>query len=98
MLSPEVYAQLHSLSPLKLVDAVVTPTLLMIGANDRRVPPDQGRTWYHALQSKVGGRKEKVGTEMMWFPGNGHALDSTVETEIVNFAAGIRWLERFTQF
>lgn len=97
-LSPEIFAKLHSLSPIKLVDAVKTPTLLMVGANDRRVPPDQGRAWYHGLKSTIGGRQEEVETEMLWFPGNGHALDSTVEAEVVNFSAGIRFIERFTKF
>lgn len=35
---------------------------------------------------------------MFQFEGNGHALDSTVESEIVGFESGLRWLERFTIF
>lgn len=66
--------------------------MLLMGGDDRRVPPDQGRAWYHALKGNG------VETEMLWFPGNGHALDSTVETEMVNFAAGLRFIARFTEF
>lgn len=32
------------------------------------------------------------------YPGNGHALDSDVETEVAGFASGLRWLGRFTVF
>ncbi len=82
---------LHEVSPMRLVKDVVTPTLLLVGADDRRVPPDQARAWYHAL--KAAGKAEG---KMLWFPKNGHPIAETVEAEVVSFEAGIRWLERFT--
>lgn len=77
-----------------MVENVKTPTLLLLGQNDRRVPNDQGRAWYHALKS----RKEEVDCEMLLFPLNGHALDSTVECELVGFESGLRWLSKYTSF
>lgn len=35
---------------------------------------------------------------MLVFPGNGHALDSTVECELIGFETGLRWLGKFTKF
>jgi len=37
-------------SALSLADKVVTPTLLLVGENDRRTPPDESIQFYHALQ------------------------------------------------
>lgn len=91
--SPQDYERLHSVSPLSSVHQVTLPTMLMIGKDDRRVPPDQGRTWYHALK---GNNKGEV--EMLAFDGNGHALDSTVECELVHFEAGLRFLDKYTSW
>lgn len=92
VVSPERYKQLHAVSPLSFVDQVRTPTMLMLGLADRRVPWDQGRIWYHALKGNG------VDAEMMTFPDNGHPLDGTVECEIVNFEAGLEFLARYTEF
>lgn len=67
---PSTYDYLHALSPMARADAVKVPTILLIGEGDRRVPPDQGRAWYHAL------KRNRAPVEMYTFPGNGHALDS----------------------
>lgn len=102
-LSPEDFSHLRDRSPLKDAASVTAPTLLMIGSDDRRVPPDQGRAWYHALKG-AGARsrgqdgKEGVDVEMLVFPGNGHQLSSTVETEVVQFEEGLRFLARHTVF
>lgn len=93
--NPEVtvedYKRLYDVSPMRLVNDVVTPTLLLVGAEDRRVPTDQARAWYHALRANG-----KAETAMLWFPGNGHPIIETVEAEVVTFEAGIQWLNRFT--
>ncbi|KAK4699149.1 acylaminoacyl-peptidase, partial [Phenoliferia sp. Uapishka_3] len=91
-LSPKTYEKLHALSPMTHVEKVTAPTMLLVGEGDRRVPPDQSRNYYHAL------KKNGTPVEMYTFPGNGHALDSTVETEVVGFALGLRFLERHTVF
>ncbi|GAA5863675.1 hypothetical protein JCM8547_003689 [Rhodosporidiobolus lusitaniae] len=98
-LDPSTFAKMHSLSPLRHAHAVTTPTLLLIGASDRRVPPDQGRAWFHALKNRdqEKGAKE-VEVEMLKFPGNGHPIAETVEAEWVAWESGVRWLARFTDF
>jgi acylaminoacyl-peptidase len=50
--SPEVYAKLFEKSPIYHVDKVKTPTLLMIGQVDLRVPPSQGVEFYKALLAR----------------------------------------------
>jgi hypothetical protein len=34
---------------------------------------------------------------MRWYAGEGHALDNKVETEVDNFAAGLRFLAKYTK-
>jgi acylaminoacyl-peptidase len=90
--------------------------MLQIGDGDRRVPPDQGRAWFHALKSNLArqqkrrqdaaaqGKEEEVTgkevgeVQMLVFPGNGHALSSTVEAEIVGFESGLSFLAKYTEF
>ncbi|GAA5892740.1 hypothetical protein JCM6882_000570 [Rhodosporidiobolus microsporus] len=95
-LTPETFTKMHSISPLRHAHQVKTPTLLLIGADDRRVPPDQGRAWFHALQKREEGNE--VDVEMLKFPGNGHPIAETVEAEWVAWEAGLRWLAKYTDF
>ncbi|KAG8839764.1 hypothetical protein FRB91_006812, partial [Serendipita sp. 411] len=76
LLLPENYSNLYSMSPIQYVDKVQTPVLLNIGDVDQRVPPSQGKEYYHLLKAR--GMGDKV--EMLWFPENGHPLDK-VEAE-----------------
>lgn len=93
ILSPETFSHLHDRSPLKHADQVKTPTLLCVGLGDRRVPPDQARTWYHALKSFG-----KAHVEMLAYPDNGHALDGTVEAQWLGFRGIMEFLVRYTEF
>jgi acylaminoacyl-peptidase len=56
-------------SPIFYIGRVKTPTLLCIGAKDRRVPCSQGIEYYHALQSRG------VPSKMLYFPEDVHAID-----------------------
>ncbi|GAA5985343.1 hypothetical protein JCM10908_006938, partial [Rhodotorula pacifica] len=94
LVSPEEYQRFYDLSPMRHAYQVTTPTLLLIGLEDRRVPPIQGRAWYHALKKE----KEKVEVEMMTFPGNAHPIAETVEAEWVAWESGLRWLSKYTDF
>ena len=80
VLTPELFQNLQRASPISHVDKVQAHVLLLIGEDDRRVPPSQGRSYYHALK----GRGKNV--EMLCFPGKGHALDQ-VETAKMSFEA-----------
>ncbi|GAA5863549.1 hypothetical protein JCM3774_006521 [Rhodotorula dairenensis] len=97
LVSPEEYRRMYDISPLRHAHRVTTPTLLLIGLEDRRVPPNQGRAWYHALKKPSEGRGP-VNVEMMTFPGNSHPIAETVEAEWVAWESGLRWLSRYTDF
>lgn len=56
-------------SPVAHVDGVIAPTLITIGAKDRRVPQSQGLEWFHALKSR------KVPTKLLVYPEDVHAID-----------------------
>ncbi|KWU42907.1 alpha/beta-hydrolase, partial [Rhodotorula sp. JG-1b] len=43
LVSPEDYRRFYEISPMRHAHRVTTPTLLLIGMEDRRVPPNQGR-------------------------------------------------------
>ncbi|GAA5942370.1 hypothetical protein JCM3775_003237 [Rhodotorula graminis] len=95
---PATHKRFYDVSPLRHAHQVKTPTLLLIGLDDRRVPSDQGRAWFHALKSRPDGAAAKVDVEMLAFPGNGHPIDSTVEAEWCAFEAGVEWLARYTSW
>lgn len=50
LLKPETLSHMWELSPIKYVKQVKAPTLLLIGKDDRRVPPTQSIEYYRALQ------------------------------------------------
>ncbi|GJN94423.1 hypothetical protein Rhopal_007503-T1 [Rhodotorula paludigena] len=97
LVSPADFERLHAISPLRHAGQVKAPTLLLIGLDDRRVPPNQGRAWFHALKRRKEG-EHKVDVEMLTFPGNGHPIAETVEAEWVAFESGLRWLAKYTDF
>ena len=43
---PDVLGRMLACSPASRVDAVKAPTLLALGAQDKRVPPSQGVEWH----------------------------------------------------
>ncbi|RKP27404.1 Alpha/Beta hydrolase protein [Syncephalis pseudoplumigaleata] len=85
VMTPQDYERAFSASPICHVDKVVTPTLMMLGSNDRRVPPSEGLGWVHIVRG-IG--KATVCCKM--YPDNGHALDG-VEAETAGFAALAGW-------
>ena len=85
--TPSLYKQLYEASPIAHLDNVRAAVLLLVGDVDQRVPPSQGRDYYHALKA----RGKDV--EMLWFPENNHALDK-VEAERVSWEAQWEWFEK----
>uniref|UniRef100_A0A8C6X6Q2 acylaminoacyl-peptidase n=1 Tax=Naja naja TaxID=35670 RepID=A0A8C6X6Q2_NAJNA len=67
------------------VDKVQAPVLLLIGEEDRRVPPKQGLEYYRALRSRG------IPTRMLQYPSDNHAL-SSVEAEADGFMNIALWL------
>lgn len=49
-LSPDMLEMLYNKSPSRKQLSIVSPTLLMLGKNDKRVPMSQGLLWAHALR------------------------------------------------
>ncbi|KAI1311326.1 hypothetical protein EDD11_003471 [Mortierella claussenii] len=96
---PEVFKKLRQSSPMEHVEKVKTPTLVMIGTGDRRVPPSQGISWWQARQNII--KKEKREHEaavnrIQMFEGTGHALDS-VEAESNSTYGMASFLVEFTR-
>ena len=62
---PAVYAKS---SPIDFIKQVKTPTLVLVGERDGECPPPQSYEFWHAL------RTLGVKTEMVIYPGEGHAF------------------------
>ena len=104
--SAEQYAVMQAASPITHVQKVEAATLVLMGEEDRRVPPSQTKAWYHSLRARKAeiqrlnnaksaassGEKKipELEVECLVFPGEGHALDG-VEAEVVGFEAGLDW-------
>ncbi|NWY50727.1 ACPH enzyme, partial [Chionis minor] len=82
---PAQWTEMLHKSPMRYVDQVRAPVLLMLGEDDRRVPPQQGLEYYRALKARG------VPTRLLWYPGNNHAL-AGVEAEADGFMNMVLWL------
>ncbi|KAJ1610031.1 hypothetical protein OIY81_1773 [Cryptosporidium canis] len=70
----EALVQLHSCSPISMVDRVTTPLLIAVGGKDQRVPATQSIEFYKALQ-KFG----KCDVKMLYYPDSGHSINVSGE-------------------
>jgi acylaminoacyl-peptidase len=87
IVKPSDYKLMYESSPIKNIDKVKTPTLLMLGSDDKRVPCNDGLNWYYYLKGK--GDVEvlcKVYKEI------GHSLDN-IDAEVFGIDAIIKFLE-----
>ncbi|NXS98067.1 ACPH enzyme, partial [Jacana jacana] len=82
---PTQYTEMLHKSPMHYINQVRAPVLLMLGEDDRRVPPQQGLEYYRALKARG------VPTRLLLYPGNGHAL-AGVEAEADGFMNMVLWL------
>uniref|UniRef100_A0A663EUI9 Acylamino-acid-releasing enzyme n=2 Tax=Aquila chrysaetos chrysaetos TaxID=223781 RepID=A0A663EUI9_AQUCH len=82
---PAQWTEMLRKSPMCYVDRVRAPVLLLLGEDDRRVPPKQGLEYYRALKARG------VPTRLLWYPGNNHAL-AGVEAEADGFMNMALWL------
>jgi dipeptidyl aminopeptidase/acylaminoacyl peptidase len=77
-------------SPLSLVGHVTTPTMVMVGAEDRRTPGSEAEQFYQALQLR------KVPTMLVRVPGaSHHALAERPSQEAAEASAILGWFERY---
>eukprot|EP00051_Salpingoeca_urceolata_P018069 m.251702 g.251702 ORF g.251702 m.251702 type:complete len:733 (-) comp19112_c0_seq9:120-2318(-) len=86
-LTPGQLQQLRLASPISHVRQVKAPTLVLLGLEDRRCPPSQGREWYHAL------RALGTPTELLQFPDDHHAL-AGVECNAEVFVQVAVWFQK----
>jgi len=78
-------------SPLSLADQITTPTLLMVGENDRRTPVSESLQFYHALQLR------NIPTRLVIVPGATHSsLNSSAGQLIENTCIILDWFGRFS--
>jgi len=85
LMNAETYKKLQEFSPMRYLDAIHVPVLLLIGKADRRVAPTQGIEFYHALKAKYAksGEGEEKKVEMLLFDGEGHPLEGVEASKIV---------------
>lgn len=86
-LSPSLYQDLYEKSPIKYVDQVKAPVLLMLGEKDRRVPMSQGLQWFKLLPLK----EHK---KCLLYPEDGHSLD-TLKTEVHGWNELSSWFLKY---
>ncbi|NXS69568.1 ACPH enzyme, partial [Pandion haliaetus] len=87
---PAQWTEMLRKSPMRYVNRVRAPVLLLLGEDDRRVPPKQGLEYYRALKARG------VPTRLLWYPGNNHAL-AGVEAEADGFMNMVLWLLKHLQ-
>jgi dipeptidyl aminopeptidase/acylaminoacyl peptidase len=75
------------LSPIRSVKQATTPTLILFGENDPRVPPTQGYELYAGLRSRG------VETQMVLYPREGHGIgERTHQLDVLRRV--IDWYDR----
>ncbi|CAG8720772.1 19843_t:CDS:10, partial [Cetraspora pellucida] len=87
ILKPSDYAKMYENSPISNIDQVKTPTLLMLGENDARVPTVDGLAWWYYLKGQG-----KVEIQCKMYKETGHSLDS-IEAEIQGVDAITKFLK-----
>ncbi|KAJ2617895.1 hypothetical protein H4S08_000130 [Coemansia sp. RSA 1365] len=83
-LTPELYARLWQVSPARLATEVKDPVLILLGAEDRRIPTQQALSYYYRLKTA------NVPVECKVYPNVGHSI-SGVEAERDAFVATVRF-------
>ena len=77
-------------SPLSLVGHVVTPTLVLVGENDRRTPMTEAETFYNAL------RLRDVPSALLIYPETSHETLGRRPSQLASIvAATLGWFNRY---
>ena len=75
-------------SPISMVKNVVTPSLLLIGEKDQRVPHAAAYYYYHALQ-EMG-----IEAKLLSYPESGHAIGNTEYAVDATMQISL-WLDKY---
>lgn len=76
-------------SPIRYAQNVKTPTLVLHGLNDQRVPVTQSEEWFRAL------KHFGVTSELVVFPHEGHSMRSKPRHAVELVDWQVYWFERF---
>ncbi|WP_412069384.1 prolyl oligopeptidase family serine peptidase [Rubrivirga sp. IMCC43871] len=76
-------------SPISVVAQIQTPTMVMVGTDDRRTPPSEARQLYHAL------RLRGVETAYIEIPGASHNIANRPSQLAAKVAYILAWFEQY---
>ena len=76
-------------SPLSLVENITTPTMVLVGTDDRRTPVSESRQLYHALKLR---RQE---TALVTVPGASHNIAGRPSQLIAKVLYTLAWFEKY---
>ncbi|MEO7335758.1 MAG: S9 family peptidase [Caldimonas sp.] len=82
-------AKVGAQSPSTFVAAMQTPTLVVHGALDYRVPDQQGLAYYNTLKAKG------IGARLLWFPDENHWVLKPRNSKLW-YAEFFAWLKRYS--
>lgn len=83
----EDMARVHAQSPHASAGAMVTPTLVVHGAMDYRVPDQQGLAYYNTLKAR------NVDARLLWFPDENHWILKPRNSRLW-YAEFLAWLKQ----
>ncbi|KAJ2084179.1 hypothetical protein H4R24_000252 [Coemansia sp. RSA 988] len=83
-LTPEIYAKMWQASPARLANKVRDPVLIVLGAEDRRIPNQQALSYYYRLKTA------NVPVQCKLYPNVGHSLISA-DAELDVFVSSVRF-------
>ncbi len=88
---PQDLEHLWEVSPLKHVQHVKTPCLVIHSEEDHRCPIEQGEQWFTALQ------RLNVPSRFVRFPGESHELSRAgrPDRRVIRLKETVTWLERY---
>ncbi|NQX86707.1 MAG: S9 family peptidase [Flavobacteriaceae bacterium] len=76
-------------SPISLVGAIETPTMVMVGMDDLRTPPSEAKQLYHALKLR------KIETVLVELPGASHSIARRPSQLISKVVHTLAWFQKF---
>ncbi|XP_050412759.2 acylamino-acid-releasing enzyme isoform X1 [Patella vulgata] len=88
VINAKTLEEMFNRSPIRYVDQVKTPLLLMIGKDDLRVPPTQAREYYRALKSR------QIPTRLIEYEDNSHPI-TKVDSEADAFVNIVLWYNKY---
>ncbi|VUZ46285.1 unnamed protein product [Hymenolepis diminuta] len=88
---PDQLARLAKCSPITYISSKWSvPTLMCIGAKDRRVPNEQGLTFMRALKAQLGKKADEKTCQTLCFPTEAHPIQSPAAVKD-NFVRAVEW-------